>query len=169
MDLTLSHLRRHVLEKYPELASDLSARLGAAMARQMAILKYRERHRQKLSKGLPDSAETESTKLSETVATEVTPGIHPLDFLETASDSGLSQTSYATSLMTTQDGISIPNPPKESKNNARFECPYCFHIISIKHRKDWSRHVFNDLMPYVCLEQDCTTPTKLYESRHQWY
>jgi hypothetical protein len=161
--------QQHVSHKYPGLAGDISARLGSAMARQRSILKYRERHRAKLGKGLSEDLETGSTQLSETVATEITPGIEQLQFLETSSDSGISQTSYATSLMRSLDSISIPNPPKASRDNAKFECPYCFYIISIKNRKDWSRHVFRDLMPYVCLAKDCTTPTKLYESRHQWY
>ncbi|GFF97190.1 conserved hypothetical protein [Aspergillus lentulus] len=49
-----------------------------------------------------------------------------------------------------------------------FECPYCFDVITIKH-KDWARHVFRDLMPYACLSRNCSTPSKLYESRHQWF
>ncbi|KAL3450074.1 hypothetical protein BJX65DRAFT_305536 [Aspergillus insuetus] len=161
--------QQHVSHKYPDLAGDIFARLGSAMARQRAILKYRERHRAKLGKGLSEDLETGSTQLSETVATEITPGIDQLRFLESYSDSGISQTSYATSLMTAQDSISIPSPPKASRDNAKFECPYCFYIIAIKSQKDWSRHVFRDLMPYVCLAKDCKSSTKLYESRHQWY
>ncbi|KAJ0419351.1 hypothetical protein BJY00DRAFT_286329 [Aspergillus carlsbadensis] len=161
--------QQHVSHKYPALDSGISDRLSAAMARQKAILKYRERHRQKLTKGLFECVETESTKLSATEATEILPATEQLYSFETASNSGASQTSYATSLMTTQDAISIPSPPRESQDGTPFECPYCFHVITIKHEKDWSRHVFRDLMPYVCLAKDCITPTKLYESRRSWY
>ncbi|KAL4740621.1 hypothetical protein BDV11DRAFT_168916 [Aspergillus similis] len=140
-----------------------------AMARQKAILKYRERHRAKLEKGLYEYVETNSTKLSETVATEMTADNDQLHFLETASNSGLSQTSYASSLVATQATASIPNPLKTSRNRSPFECPYCFHIITIKHKKDWARHIFRDLMPYVCLSSNCATPSRLYDSRHQWF
>ncbi|KAL4912145.1 hypothetical protein BDW62DRAFT_195332 [Aspergillus aurantiobrunneus] len=161
--------QQHVSHKYPNAENSVVSRLSAAMARQKAILKYRERHRAKLGKGLFEYIETDSTKLSETVATEMDPGNDQLQFLETVSDSGLSQTSYATSLMQTQAAASIPNPPKGSKERKPFECPYCFHVITIKHKKDWTRHVFRDLMPYVCLSSNCSTPSRLYESRHQWF
>ncbi|EED18570.1 conserved hypothetical protein [Talaromyces stipitatus ATCC 10500] len=160
--------QQHISHKYPEAGNGVVSRLSAAMARQKAILKYRERHRAKLGKGLFEYIGTDSTKLSETEATEMATGNDQLHFLETASNSGLSQTSYATSLITTQDAISIPNPPRKSRDKKPFECPYCFHVISIKHKKDWARHVFRDLMPYACLSRDCPTPSKLYESRHQW-
>ncbi|KAF3397311.1 hypothetical protein DPV78_007972 [Talaromyces pinophilus] len=161
--------RQHVSRKYPDADDTLISRLGKAMARQKAVLKYRERHRAKLGKGLSGNIETTSTKLSETVATEIAPDNDHLQFLETASNSGLSQTSYATSLMETKMAKSIPKPPKASKDRSPFECPYCFHIIVIKHKKDWARHIFRDVMPYVCLSMNCATPSKLYESRHQWF
>jgi hypothetical protein len=144
--------QQHVSRKYPEAGSDVVSRLSAAMARQKAILKYRERHRAKLGKGLFEYTETDSTMLSGTEATEMAAGNDQLYFLETGSNSGLSQTSYATSLITTQDTISVPNPPTESRDKKPFECPYCFHVITIKRKKDWARHVFRDLMPYACLK-----------------
>ncbi|KAL4746586.1 hypothetical protein BDW72DRAFT_184586, partial [Aspergillus terricola var. indicus] len=160
---------QHISHKYPDAESAVISRLSVAMARQKAILKYRERHRAKLEKGLFEYIETDSTKLSETVATEMAAENDQLQFLETASNSGLSQTSYASSLMATQGATSIPNPPKASKNRTPFECPYCFHIITIKHKKDWARHIFRDLMPYVCLSSNCATPSRLYDNRHQWF
>jgi hypothetical protein len=160
--------RQHISHKYPDADDAVISRLSVAMARQKAILKYRERHRAKLEKGLYGYIETDSTRLSETVATEMAADNDQLHFLETASNSGLSQTSYASSLMATQAGASIPNPPKSSRNRSPFECPYCFHIITIKHKKDWARHIFRDLMPYVCLSSNCATPSRLYDSRHQW-
>jgi hypothetical protein len=92
-----------------------------------------------------------------------------LHFLETNSTSGISQTSYASSLFSGNESLSIPSAPKESADKAPFECPYCRLVITIKNSKDWARHVFRDLMPYVCLSPNCNTPSKLYESRRQWY
>lgn len=161
--------RQHVSQKYPEAEDALVSRLGTAMARQKSILKYRERHRAKLGKGLLGDMETTSTKLSETVATEIPFDNDHLQFLDTASDSGLSQTSYATSLMESKMAKSMPKPPKASSDRNPFECPYCFHVIVVKHKKDWARHVFRDVMPYVCLSMSCANPSRLYESRHQWF
>lgn len=161
--------RQHISHKYPDADDPVISRLSMAIARQKAILKYREQHRAKLEKGLYEYIETDSTKLSETAATEMAADNDQLHFLETASNSGLSQTSYASSLMATQAAASIPNTPKASRNKSPFECPYCFHIITIKHKKDWARHIFRDLIPYVCLSSNCATPTRLYDSRHQWF
>lgn len=63
----------------------------------------------------------------------------------------------------------LPPPPPESEDEAPFECPYCFVIITISGDNAWARHVFNDLMPYICVFSDCPTPHRLYESRREWY
>ncbi|KAB8279100.1 hypothetical protein BDV30DRAFT_71792 [Aspergillus minisclerotigenes] len=160
--------QQHISHKYPNAEAHVVHRLGTAMAIQKAVLKYRERHREKLGKGLFDQGETESRKLSETVATELARS-DQLQFLDTVSNSGVSQTSYAPSLLTAQGSISMPAPPREAADGTPFECPYCYLVITIKNTKDWAHHVFRDLMPYVCLFPDCPTPSKLYESRRLWY
>ncbi|EEA24555.1 hypothetical protein PMAA_085500 [Talaromyces marneffei ATCC 18224] len=81
----------HVDNKYPEADKSIINRLGVAISRRRAGLKYRERHHMKLSKGinsaLESQSETGSTILSETVATEFEVNQH-LHIDETASDSG---------------------------------------------------------------------------------
>jgi hypothetical protein len=163
--------QQHISHKFPDAGDNTIRRLSAAMARQKAVLKYFERHRAKLGQGLLNHADAESNFLSETVATEMAlaDGMDHLHFLETNSTSGVSQTSYASSIFAGDESFSIPSAPKESADKAPFECPYCRLVITIKNTKDWARHVFRDLMPYVCLSPDCSTPSKLYESRRQWY
>ncbi|OGE56037.1 hypothetical protein PENARI_c003G02827 [Penicillium arizonense] len=163
--------QQHISHKFPDAGDNTIRRLSAAMARQKAVLKYFERHRAKLGQGLLNHGDAESNFLSETVATEMTlaDGMDHLHFLETNSTSGVSQTSYASSIFAGDESFSIPSAPKESADKAPFECPYCRLVITIKNTKDWARHVFRDLMPYVCLSPDCSTPSKLYESRRQWY
>ncbi|KAB8220218.1 hypothetical protein BDV33DRAFT_203722 [Aspergillus novoparasiticus] len=89
--------------------------------------------------------------------------------LDTVSNSGTSQTSYAPSLFRAQDSISIPNPLRECTDAVPFECPHCYLVIAIRNTKEWAHHVFRDLMPYVCLFSVCPTPSKLYKSRRLWY
>lgn len=163
--------QQHVSHKYPHADSALVARVGAAMAKQKAILKYRERHHMKLSQGIYDEDHPDalSSKLSETVATELVRNKDHLEFLENASDSGVSKTSYAATLMAGGGRISVPSPPQSSNDRKPFECPYCFILITIKDRNDWARHVFRDLMPYVCIFPECSTPSRLYESRRRWF
>ncbi|EAU32780.1 predicted protein [Aspergillus terreus NIH2624] len=162
--------RQHITHKFPHAEDEVISRLCTAMASQKAVLKYRERHRQKLGMGLLPSTEVSSTILSDTVATEPADiTIDPLQSLESLSNSGASQTSYALSLVASQESLSIPPLPKSCAAGQPFECPYCRHIISIWKHKDWARHIFRDLKPYICLFTDCSTPSRLYNSRRQWY
>jgi hypothetical protein len=170
--------RQHVLEKYPRADAVVGDRLGRAISRRRADLKYRERHHAKLSQGINHVQiagnkeshsihDRDSTVFSETIATEYKePNIQ---FDETGSHSGVSQTSYAPTLLEGGNAITVPPPPKESANEQPFECPYCFFITTIKNKRSWARHVFRDIMPYVCIFADCSTPSRLYDSRREWY
>ena len=163
--------RQHVSDKYPHADGEITDRLGAGISRRRAALKYRERHHEKMKKGinriLGDQPDTVSTNLSETVATEyVAPD--PI-FEDTASISGISQTSYAHTLLSGQDSMTIPSLPKDSANESPFECPYCYFIITIKNQRSWARHIFSNIMPYTCVYLNCSTPSRLYESRREWF
>ena len=145
-------------------------RLGHAITRRRKYLEYRQRHHAKLSQGLDQAQGIRRTAtgsvLSGTQATEfVTQNIA---FDENDSNTGASQTSYAPSLI--QGGpITIPPLPKASTSGKLFECPYCYGIISISGERSWTRHVFKDIKPYVCIVSGCSTPEKLYDSRREWY
>ena len=164
--------RQHVMGKYPEVGEEILNRLGLAISQRRAVLRYRERHRMKLGQGLSSAIEDEeegkSAKLSDTVATtfiEVSPATKD----EWESQTVASKTSYAATLLNGAEGATLPKPPKGSANGAPFECPFCFTIITIGNRSAWARHIFNDLMPYLCIFPECSTPHKLYESRREWF
>ncbi|KAJ5633183.1 hypothetical protein N7490_009522 [Penicillium lividum] len=87
------------------------------------------------------------------------------------SEAGMSETSYGSTMLEGSDGNApkIPPLPKKGGENQPFECPYCFYIITARDKRSWARHIFRDLMPYVCIFPGCSTPNKLYESRREWY
>ncbi|KAJ5711453.1 hypothetical protein N7488_005609 [Penicillium malachiteum] len=161
--------KSHTSEKYPNADPLAIDRISSAMARQRAVLKYRERHHEKLSKGIDPESDGKSTVLSETVVTDVLKEI-PSQINDLISEAGVSETSYGGTLLegTGSDAPKIPPRPKGAENGP-FECPYCFYIITAKDKKSWARHIFRDLMPYVCIFPECPTPNKLYESRRQWH
>jgi hypothetical protein len=151
--------RQHISHKYPRTEDFILDRLSSAMARQRAVLKYRERHREKFSQGLHEGGE--SIQLSETVATTLNHDEPPQSqpkYLD--SNDGISQTSYAPSLMNGVETMRVPPMPSEGANHAPFECPYCFFIITVRDSPAWARHIFRDLQPYVCIFPDCPTPKK---------
>lgn len=158
--------KQHVLNKYPNADSVVVERLGSAMALQRAILKYRERHHAKLSLGMREVEDQDST-LSETVVTDLQENTLA-DFSDIRSDTGISETTYSASLLEGGGATTLPPLPKEGVDQAPFECPYCFLVITATDSRAWARHIFHDLMPYVCIFAECSTPNRLYESRRQW-
>ncbi|KAJ5629739.1 Zinc finger C2H2 [Penicillium herquei] len=161
--------RQHVTAKYPEAKEDLLNRLGLAISQRRAVMRYRERHHAKLGQGLDKVIDDgQSNKLSDTVATEFVE-ISPSATDEWESQTVTSQTSYAQTILHGSEGMVLPPPPKDAADGASFECPYCFLIITIANRKAWARHVFNDLLPYLCVFPNCPSPHRLYESRREWF
>lgn len=162
--------KEHVRNLHPRADEQISQRLGRAITRRRKYFNYRERHHKKLEEGIEDVQDIQRTttgiEMSETVATDFK--IHDIDFEETSSNSGMSLTSYAPSLI---DGgrVTIPPPPKGSVGGKPFECPYCFFVIEIKNTRSWIRHIFKDIKPYVCTFTDCSMPDRLYHSRREWY
>ena len=162
----------HVRDKYPKAEEFIVSRLGHGITRRRQYLKYRERHALKLKQGIsgveddtiPDNAAS-GVVLSETIATDLQDW--NVKFDDNASQTGNSQTSYAPTLMSGGD-ITFPDPPRSSLGGAPFECPYCYFVITAPSTRSWNRHVIDDLQPYMCLDKTCTTPHKLYATRHEW-
>lgn len=106
-----------------------------------------------------------TTVLTQTTASEFFGG--NAEF-EVESDSGQTQTSYATSVGI-EGSLSIPPLPKESQGGRPFECSYCFTIVSVKNSRSWRKHILRDLQPYVCTFEPCSKGSKLFDSRHEWF
>ncbi|KAL8957876.1 MAG: hypothetical protein Q9193_004961 [Seirophora villosa] len=163
---------RHVRDKFPRADDKITARLCQAITQRRKYLRYRERHAAKLRQGIDFDVEltgqpSRSEVLSETVATNFTDRSIEEHSHDNASDSGFTQTSYASTLIS-GSRITVPAAPEASKNGAAFECPYCYCIVTAPNSRSWWRHVFNDLEPYVCVDIDCKTPNTLYTTRHEW-
>ncbi|KAL9038333.1 MAG: hypothetical protein Q9180_003202 [Flavoplaca navasiana] len=159
---------QHVRNKFPQAKEELIHRLAKALTRRRGYLKYRARHSMKLEKGLEDTrlgGGGVAASISETTASVLQ--TLPIDYNETPSDSEISQTSYASSIVE-GGSITVPPPPQGSLAGDPFPCPYCHFIINPKTTHAWHRHVFTDLRSYTCVYQPCRTPDKLYPSRHDW-
>ncbi|KAL8648704.1 MAG: hypothetical protein Q9226_005888 [Calogaya cf. arnoldii] len=161
--------QQHVRNKFPEADEKLILRLAKALTRRRGYLQYRARHSIKLAKGLEDvqaSGGGVAASISETMASVLPP--QPIDYSENSSESGISHTSYANSLL--EGGvITVPAPPQGSLDGSSFLCPYCQFIIHAKTTQSWHRHVFTELRPYTCIFQPCRTPDKLYSTRRDWF
>lgn len=162
--------RRHVRDKFPGAPDVLVARLTTAISKRRSNLKYFERHHKKLGRGIKvpgnDAGDESATFYSSTLATTFRePSLAEID---KASISHASETSYAPSLFSGDSHVTIPPAPPESVDGKPFECPYCYIIVTISNSRDWVKHVFQDLEPYVCVFEDCDLPERLYKSHREW-
>ncbi|RYP18301.1 hypothetical protein DL765_004021 [Monosporascus sp. GIB2] len=178
---------KHVESKFGDIEPWLTYRLGKAISRRRQYLRYRQSHHEKLSHGVEVEDEPaavqaeESATVCDTVASSIPshlkegagcePGkakaLTPL-IADDGSDAGMSQTSYATS-MASSNRLTIPPLPEEAQKGP-FQCCFCYMIIVASDRTAWNgrKHVYGDLQPYVCLEYDCVTPEREYPRRHDW-
>jgi hypothetical protein len=145
-------------------------RLGRANTRRRQLLRYHEQHHDKIARYVDVDLETSFPKfLSKGSDPPVIPPRKPLvvstdeasqfgcvpsqttvttykgvedtpDIVEVGSDTGQSQTSFASSLKSDVEGrLCVPKPPNPTKafGGQPFECPYCYVIISVKGPRSW--------------------------------
>ncbi|KAI0968124.1 hypothetical protein F4678DRAFT_203264 [Xylaria arbuscula] len=176
--INMSHFEEydmeHVKAKLPLAQPALARRLGKAISQRRQYFKYREAHHQKLNAGLDLDPTKSEAGAQSTIASSVPNALkngdksHPAfgELEEEASNSGASQTSYATS--GPESGrLKMPSLPKEASDGP-FECPFCYMMISASTTIQWKKHVNADLRPYICLELDCLTSEQQYARRHEW-
>jgi hypothetical protein len=131
---------QHVRSKFESIDSILAQRLGKAISRRRQFFKYRQKHPNRLSRGLHhDQGKNKAIAPS-------LPG-HPIDIYGTSnpsssdatgdgySDTELSQTSYAASLPHV-DQCRVP-PLPEAASQGPFECPFCYMMIDVSDRRAW--------------------------------
>lgn len=175
-----SFVINHIREKYQlvEEGQYLVERLGKANTKRRQLLRYHEKHHEKLVGRLPEAMpraygqepadETEraggntdlegyvgdaheyrqsdfmSEAVSSNMRTEVTTVYDDnfasphneneteYGYANSYSETGESQTSYASSAASSSDSnkLRVPPPPPDCYNIKPFECPYCFRIVS---------------------------------------
>ena len=134
----------HVRSRFNKIEPFLAERLGRAISRRRQYFKYRESHHLKLSQGLNSrEANDESTVASSLPRHAKVAGFNPEAVDEDeASDSGITQTSFASS-HTGGDKLRVPPLPREAENGP-FECPFCYMMIIASGSLSW-KSVFHRL------------------------
>jgi len=151
---------QHAAEKFPSLERDhyLIQRLGKANTMRRQLLKYHEKHHEKIvGHGRPtpeahtkEDDQSDSASAIHTIAqtltdTTVSTYVPPedsspavdFDFSDARSEGEYSQTSYASSTGG-MGSLRVPNPPGEDAfDGMPFECPYCFALTVHDNRRSW--------------------------------
>ncbi|KAI1057224.1 hypothetical protein LB507_001649, partial [Fusarium sp. FIESC RH6] len=63
--------------------------------------------------------------------------------------------------------VRIPPLSKEAKEGQPFECISCGKFISIRNNSAWKRHLYQDLLPWQCIDPDCSFTT-VFRTREDW-
>ncbi|KAJ6016171.1 hypothetical protein N7540_010762 [Penicillium herquei] len=151
--------KQHVKEKYPHVSEEIANRLGLTNSLRRFELRHRKRENLLLDRGLDqifnsreDDASSHSSQTVKALPEEAAvPGRDDLE------------------------GHLPPPPirfrvaPSGSSRTKIFECPYCSSMIAMKRMRDWTRHILNDLQPYVCIYPKCPVPQQMFKSRRAWF
>jgi hypothetical protein len=136
---------QHVRSKFGTISEPLAERLGKAISRRRQYFKYRESHHLKLSRGLEpgEEVDNQSTVASSIPEQMKNSGLNPTPPVideDALSDSGVSQTSFASSVANTEK-LRVPPLTKDAQKGP-FECPFCFMVIVATNTVSW-RLVFS--------------------------
>lgn len=135
----------HVRSRFSSIDPDLAERLGKGISRRRQYFKYRKAHHAKLSYSLDehnleakdDPPQTIASSLPEHLKDEL--GLvysgQAGPFADDHSDTGVSLTSYATSVADSEQ-LRVPSFPEEASKGP-FQCPFCYMIIDVKDRSAW--------------------------------
>lgn len=128
----------HVHSKFEAVDKDIAQRLGKAISRRRQYFRYRELHHAKLAYGLDgkedDAPHTVASSLPKHLKQDNKAPTRAI-FEDHQSDAGLSETSYATTVVDAKHRR-IPPMPKKAADGP-FECPFCHMIISVTNRVSW--------------------------------
>ncbi|PTB56173.1 hypothetical protein M431DRAFT_481612 [Trichoderma harzianum CBS 226.95] len=158
---------KHIREKFDRLDGKLVDRLAMAMSRRRQYIKYREEHSKKLAHGLLDepgegeNATTIASSIPKKLKDEENTAIFTKMDALLDNMSEVSGTSYANSIAANNE-LRVPSIPREYIDGP-FLCPICHTLIIINDRNSWK-----DLQPYVCLFDNCSSPSQVYQRRKDW-
>ncbi|KAK4203637.1 hypothetical protein QBC40DRAFT_219216 [Triangularia verruculosa] len=164
---------QHVRNKFPFASESVAQRLGLSNSRRRHFFHYRQSHHQKLSSGLDDMSRhgseksTDASSIPSVLKDRQVPLPQDDIVIEENQDTDSSYTITSFGTISNTDKLKVP-PLTPEADLSPFECPFCFMIISVTTTRAWERHVFSDLRPYICLEQDCETMEKDYGRRREW-
>ncbi|KAI6763928.1 hypothetical protein HG530_007717 [Fusarium avenaceum] len=175
----------YVKDKFPHIDDSLAKILGKFITRRRQFFKYRRAHHTRLASNLEsdEKADTSRTEIvQKTVASSLPeqfkamanfdPRANIIDE-DVRSDTGVSQTSYATSagfLIDDQGGQARDFPPPlrvppipNAGEDGIFECPFCYRMIAAKSRAAWKYHWSSWNCPFKC---EGSFPSAAELSRH---
>ncbi|KAL6879174.1 hypothetical protein J3F83DRAFT_725355 [Trichoderma novae-zelandiae] len=161
----------YVAQRYEKLGnSQLSNRLGSAIAKRRQFIKYCRDHRSRL--GLDEATRTHDATASERLSSKATtfapvPDLQMGNILEEEYD-GISLASAST-MANSSSSLKLPQLDDLSRAHEPFECPICFTLRCFKSERAWQIHAFSDLKAYVCTMGGRDCDAEFFGNRDTWF
>ncbi|KAK8004772.1 D-serine dehydratase [Apiospora arundinis] len=75
-----------------------------------------------------------------------------------------------TQITSTAAKVVYPKPPKVKAGLQQFKCPCCCQTLPMLYQEStqWKKHLMDDIRPYTCILDDCSSPETLYMLRSDW-
>lgn len=151
-----------ISNKFPQASPDLVDRLGKAN-----WSRYQRIQAERIA-----NASAEAQDISQFEAASVLAG-------SKFHDSGLgssipAQTTYAATILSYISSLTdgnrpqIPPLPEEARKGQPFDCDACGKKIRARNNREWKKHLYLDLRPYICLYQRCSYNSTAFLSRELW-
>ncbi|KAL1392313.1 hypothetical protein HDK64DRAFT_70726 [Phyllosticta capitalensis] len=156
----------HIHQTFPSASKSLKERLSTTMYTRRAYLEYRKSRRHSSLLASEDNLDEAALQSGETglstsnIQSEVI--ILNGGLTEESQDTGPS----AEASRRATELPFIPGPPQFGEI---FQCPLCFLNISAANSNSWRSHVYEDLLPYICTFEQCSTPLHRFQSRNSWF
>lgn len=62
----------------------------------------------------------------------------------------------------------VPPLPARAKEGLPFACMACGKWVTITTNRAWKQHIYGDLEPWICLEEDCIFAIYSFPTRNDW-
>ncbi|SCV26959.1 uncharacterized protein FFB14_01312 [Fusarium fujikuroi] len=156
---------QYVLSKYPVTDKVIAERLGKAISARRQRFQNQQSTEQSShhSKGSLADEPTLEALISQL-------DLEDLTYWGTERKGLLDENSSETSSVASEDlqAPRIPPLPQRATDERPIRCPCCQQMIRVLSTKDWKKHVYRDLRPYICLEHDCSAPHHRYARQKDW-
>ncbi|CVK89853.1 uncharacterized protein FMAN_04008 [Fusarium mangiferae] len=161
---------QHVRSKHPMLDQAIAERLGKAISIRRKLFKDRKDGQdqgQELMTLDSDRVSASPTLESLTSQLELANLAHMTEeYPETRREISPGTSCSSSQILLIPDRI--PDLPNGAIEGNPFRCVGCDEMIQVASKVAWKKHFYQDLRPYLCLEEDCSTPHYRYARRRDW-
>ncbi|KAK1496833.1 hypothetical protein CABS01_10982 [Colletotrichum abscissum] len=164
---------QHVVTKFEGIQAYLAQRLGTAISRRRQHIEYRKAHQERLLHCVDGQMGHNMMEVPQDPAASLIPDhLNQVSqtniYQDSSSEDAIGSVTFQNSTSAgAQRSSSILDMPKEARGGP-FVCQLCYTLVDIRDDITWRQHVYEDLQPYNCLEEDCEAADRNLATSDEW-